>query len=153
LRRDARRLADAFSLPLRSLAAERANVKRRYGVCFDDGSIRVRLRHVRTGRALKYSGLVDTLCHELAHLRHFDHGPAFQAFYRQVLEYARRRGIYRPDSRGAGHRRPRTSGPAVSLRASSILPLASLAPRPRPPRESREAPRRDPRPRRQLELF
>jgi predicted metal-dependent hydrolase len=122
LRRDALWLASAYRLPLRSLEAERANVKRRYGVCYDDGSIRVRLRHLRTGELLKYSSLIDTVCHELAHLRHFDHGPHFEALYHDILAHARRRGIYRPAPRVA--RAPR-------VQQSSILPLARLEPRPR----------------------
>ena len=96
LTRDAERIAANFGLELRSLEAERANVKSRYGICYSDGSIKIRLRHAATGRPLKYSSLVNTLCHELAHLRHFDHGPRFQVFYRRLLEWARREGIYRP---------------------------------------------------------
>ena len=96
LERDARHLCARFGLRYRVLEAERANVKRRYGVCFSDGTIRIRLRHAATGRALKYSSLVNTLCHELAHLRHFNHGPHFQALYGQILECARRDGIYKP---------------------------------------------------------
>ncbi len=108
LRGVARALAERFSLPLRSLEAENPRVKRRYGICYDDGSIRIRLRHVRTRELLKYSGLVDTLCHELAHLRHFDHGPQFWQLYRRILGYARRQGIYDPVprafyARGSGH--------------------------------------------------
>ncbi len=102
LRADARSLADAYRLPLRSLEAERPQVKRRYGICYDDGSIRIRLRHARTGELLKHSSLIDTLCHELAHLRHFDHRRRFRLFYEKLLEYARRRRIYRP---GPGRRR------------------------------------------------
>ena len=87
IQKDARVLAHAFRLPFRSLEAERPNVRRRYGVCYSDGSIRIRLRHVRTGRLLKYSSLVDTLCHELAHLRYFNHGERFQPYYRRIVEY------------------------------------------------------------------
>jgi hypothetical protein len=101
LRRDASVLVRAFELPLASLEPERPNVKRRYGVCDSDGNIRVRLRHATTGRLLKYSALVDTLCHELAHLRHFNHGPRFKDFYLKILGYARRAGIYRPTPRYA----------------------------------------------------
>lgn len=97
LRRDAFALSARFRLPARSIEAERPQVRRRLGVCYADGSIRVRLRHARTGRLLKYSSLVDTLCHELAHLRHFNHGMRFQLLYRGILEHARREGIYRPD--------------------------------------------------------
>ena len=147
LRRDAVVLATAFHLPLRSVNAERANVKRRYGVCYDDGSIRVRLRHVRTGELLKYSALVDTLCHELAHLRYFDHGPRFHVLYRGILGYARRRGIYAPAPRGAPADRPLPSDGGLVLRRSSILPLARLGPRQPGPGPRHEGPR----PRQQIE--
>ncbi len=96
LNRDAERIAVRFGLRYRSIEAERANVKRRYGICYSDGSIKIRLRNVATGRPLKYSSLVNTLCHELAHLRHFNHGPQFKDFYLRILEWARREGIYRP---------------------------------------------------------
>ncbi len=100
LERDALDLCARFGLRYRVLEAERANVKRRYGVCFSDGTIRIRLRNVATGRPLKYSSLVNTLCHELAHLRHFNHGPQFQAFYGRILACARQQGIYRPRAVG-----------------------------------------------------
>ncbi len=103
IRRDAHMLARDFELPLRSVDAERANVKSRYGICYEDGSIRIRVRHVRTRKLLKYSALIDTLCHELAHLRHFNHGDRFRIFYRQLLEFARAEGLYRPRAgRGNG---------------------------------------------------
>ena len=63
---------------------------------YADGAIKIRLRHATTGRPLKYSSLVNTLCHELAHLRHFNHGPRFRAFYFEILDHARAMGIYRP---------------------------------------------------------
>jgi len=97
LNRDAERLARRFGLRFKSIAAERANVKSRYGVCSADGEIKIRLRHAVTGRPLKYSSLVNTLCHELAHLRHFNHGLRFRSLYLQILEYARAQGIYRPE--------------------------------------------------------
>ncbi len=96
LNRDAERIASHFGLRYRSIEAERVGVTSRYGVCFDDGTIRIRLRHAVTGKPLKYSSLVNTLCHELAHLRHFNHGPRFKAFYFRLLDHARSEGIYRP---------------------------------------------------------
>lgn len=102
LQRDAERIAGHFGLRYRSLRAERRGVNAHYGICYSDGSIRIRLRHASSGRPLKYSSLVNTLCHELAHLRHFDHGPRFKAFYFEILDWARAEGIYRP-----GRARPR----------------------------------------------
>jgi len=93
---DAERLARRFGLRYRSITAERAGVRSRYGVCYADGAIKIRLRHATTGHPLKYSSLVNTLCHELAHLRHFNHGPRFRAFYFEILDHARAMGIYRP---------------------------------------------------------
>jgi predicted metal-dependent hydrolase len=100
LARDGERLAADFGLRYRAIEAEPTHVRSRYGVCYADGTIRIRLRHACTGRPLKYSSLVNTLCHELAHLRHFNHGPRFKALYLRILEHARARGIYRPAARG-----------------------------------------------------
>ena len=117
LNRDAERIASRFSLRFKSVEAERANVKRRYGICYSDGAIKIRLRHAVTGRPLKYSSLVNTLCHELAHLRHFNHGPRFKLFYLQLLEFARAQGIYRPGSPGA-----RRDAPAAPRRVQRPQP-------------------------------
>jgi hypothetical protein len=108
LTRDAEQIARRYGLRYKSLDAERPNVKRRYGVCYADGSIRIRLRHAVTGRPLKYSSLVNTLCHELAHLRHFNHGARFKAFYFELLDFARAHGIYRPGEA------PRDPAPALA---------------------------------------
>jgi hypothetical protein len=140
LRRDALRLAGDFRLLLHSLEAERPRVKRRYGVCFSDGRIRIRLRHARTGELLKYSALVDTLCHELAHLRHFDHGLRFRTLYLRILGHARTSGIYRPDPL----RRAARSAPAAV--AAAPVGLWNREP-------ERGIPARRPRAPVQLELF
>lgn len=116
LEQDAQRICLRFRLRYRALEAERANVKSRYGVCFSDGTIRIRLRHATTGKPLKYSSLVNTLCHELAHLRHFNHGPRFQTLYGEILEWARREGIYRPRKR------------STAITAGTALVQAGVAP-------------------------
>jgi predicted metal-dependent hydrolase len=118
LNRDAERIAGHFGLRYRSITAERVGVRRRYGVCYADGAIKIRLRHVTTGRPLKYSSLVNTLCHELAHLRHFNHGPRFKAFYFEILDHARALGIYRPGRPAiAAARRP---APAPVARSAPV---------------------------------
>lgn len=94
-------------------------MKRRYGVCFSDGSIRIRLKHAESGRPLKYSSLVSTLCHELAHLRHFHHGPSFRAFYLEILAFARRSAIYQP---GPHTEPPRPDERPPAVRARPPLP-------------------------------
>lgn len=113
LEADASLICARFRLRYRVLEAERANVKRRYGVCYSDGTIRIRLRHATSGRPLKYSSLVNTLCHELAHLKHFNHGPRFQNLYAEILGWARREKIYQP-------RAPRDAiGPAAAVGMAS----------------------------------
>lgn len=116
LNRDAERIAGHFGLRYKSITAERADVTSRYGVCYDDGTIKIRLRHAVSGEPLRYSSLVDTLCHELAHLRYFHHGPRFRSFHLQILDYARSQGIYRPRPRGAPTVRAGRPGAVVGSR-------------------------------------
>ena len=96
LRADARVIADHFGLRYKALLIERPTARSHYGVCYQDGTIKIRLNHVLYQRPLRYSSLVNTVCHELAHLRHFDHGEGFERFYGEILEWARVRRIYRP---------------------------------------------------------
>jgi len=96
LRRWGTELGRMFDLHYTSLEPERDGVTEHYGVCYEDGAIRIRLRHARTARLLKESSLVDTLCHELAHLRYLNHGLRFRELYQQILARARRLGYYRP---------------------------------------------------------
>ena len=119
LERDAQSIAERFRLQYRSLEAERANVKNRYGICYSDGTIKIRLRHVTTGRPLKYSSLISTLCHELAHLRHFNHGPRFRRFYGELLEWSRREGLYRPHAQAEA-----SAGPKPAARKRRQAPAA-----------------------------
>jgi predicted metal-dependent hydrolase len=106
LNADAERVASYFGLEYKSIKPERSNVKNRYGVCFDDRTIKIRLHHALTGEPLRYSSLVNTLCHELAHLQHFNHGARFKAFYLELLEWSREQGIYVPRSAPKPQRDP-----------------------------------------------
>ena len=125
--RDGAVIATRFGLRYRVIEAESPRVKRRYGVCYRDGTIRIRLAHVVTGKPLRYSSLVATLCHELAHLRHFNHGVRFRSFNLQLLEWARRAGIYRPQrdpiARTSPPPRPVDSRPARAQGAPLQLTL------------------------------
>jgi len=144
LNRHAVQIAVRFELRYLAIEAERPNVKRRYGVCFADGRIRIRLRHAATGRSLKYSSLVNTLCHELAHLRHFNHGPRFKAFYYRLLDFARVEGIYRP-------RQP--THPAFADAAAREPWSVRAAAHAQPARRSRATPPAPTSGSRQLDLF
>ena len=124
LNRDAQQIAWRFDLGYRSIEAERANVKNRYGICTEDGVIKIRLRHAVTGRSLRYSSLVSTLCHELAHLRYFNHGVRFRAFNMELLEFARAQDIYRPgrQSSSSGDAPRRESRQPGAIREDSRRP-------------------------------
>lgn len=96
LRADAARVARRFRLPAFELDSDRPDSTDRYGICFSDGRIRIRLVHATTGKPLRYSALIDTVVHELAHLRHMNHGPRWEALYERMLEWCRAEGIYQP---------------------------------------------------------
>ena len=127
LRRHAELLASAFDLPLGSIDAENERVRRRYGICYADGSIKIRLHRLREPDLLKYSVMVDTLCHELAHLRHFDHGRRFWRLYRRIREYAQRHGIYKPGPEAACPRTvPFQNLPEAITRAEPRRPRGAI---------------------------
>jgi hypothetical protein len=121
LRRDAKAIAEPFSLQFTRIGKTRCDA-RIYGCCDSDGHIRLRLRSRATGDFLKYSSLLATLCHELAHLRHFDHGSDFTRLYRRLVRFAREIGLYRPSASGV---RP----PPLAEGAVRATLAASAAPR------------------------
>lgn len=160
IRTDAQCIADRFGLSYRAIVAERPNVKSRYGICYQDGLIKIRLAHATTGRPLRYSSLIDTLCHELAHLKHFDHGPKFQQFFWQLLGWARAHGIYQPAKRprpGSAPRQQPEDPPAMPLALTlhngvpvfspeACLPTSAPATLSTPTPTAWPTPRRRPRP-------
>jgi hypothetical protein len=116
-------LGGRFGLAYKRLDPEKDGVTAHYGVCYEDGVIRIRLRHATTGRLLKESSLVDTLCHELAHLKYMDHSPSFRRLYLRILDTARELGYYRPGRqdkatpRQLGLFAPRVRGAAPAARS------------------------------------
>jgi hypothetical protein len=135
LRDDAIRVARVFKLPEFDLDADRADARDRYGLCFSDGRIRIRLVNVRTGHTLKYSAMIDTVVHELAHLRYMDHGPRWEALYRRMLEWCRIQGIYEPRPVGAAPKRVRKPAAAPTEPYAAQL---SLFASPKPPRPEKK---------------
>lgn len=115
LRDDCLPIAQAFGLCWASVKRTRADAKL-YGCCDIEGHIRIRLRSRSSGEFLRYSSLIATMCHELAHLKHMDHGPAFRDLNQRLLRWARAQGIYLPE------RARQTSGTATPAWAASAPP-------------------------------
>ena len=145
LRTDASRIAARFDLVYRALLPENP-AARHYGICYEDGLIKVRLSHATRGTPLKYSSLVHTVCHELSHLRHFDHGAGFRRFLAEVLAWARRERIYRPGSRSPAPEGECGIAPEERRRFLEEMRRAAMA----PPDSSRKPVAATPR---QLSLF
>ena len=95
IRKDARRIAKRFKLKRFDITTESPRVRCRYGSCDEDRVIRLRLYNLRNGRFLKYHNLVHTLCHEMAHLKHMNHGKDFKKLNETILSWAKQRGIYK----------------------------------------------------------
>ena len=136
LARDAERIAKPFGLRYRAIVAERAGVKRRYGACFDDGTIKIRLVNVVSGKPLRYESLLDTLCHELAHLKYWHHGPTFQRFHRRLLGYAKEHGIGQDAprrSRSAARATPAGEESGTETHAGDRRPTRREGDRPKEP--------------------
>lgn len=64
-------LTHAFLLPEHKL--EFNNLLRHFGECSSDGLIVIRIVNSRQFQLLTKASLLDTLCHELAHLIHMNH--------------------------------------------------------------------------------
>ncbi len=79
LRTDAAHLEVRFGLPRHDRDTERAGARNEHRWCHEDGGIHIRLVNAGTGRIPRYSALVDTMVHELDHLRCMNLGPRWHA--------------------------------------------------------------------------
>ncbi|AKM07902.1 M48 family metallopeptidase [Pelagerythrobacter marensis] len=70
----------AAGVPQPALRLSRA--RRRWGSCASDGTVRINWRLVMAPDAVRRS----VVAHEVAHLLHFDHGPAFKAALGRIYD-------------------------------------------------------------------
>ena len=71
-------IADIAEVP--QLRISRA--RRRWGSCAADGTVRINWRLIQAPDHVRRS----VVAHEVAHLVHFDHSPAFHAFFARIFE-------------------------------------------------------------------
>jgi predicted metal-dependent hydrolase len=53
-------------------------------------------QHANNMKLKKYSAVMYTMLHELAHCRHRNHRKEFYDFMNEIVEFARKKGIYNP---------------------------------------------------------
>lgn len=83
-------LTHAFRLPKHKLSFE--PFMKDHGQCYDDGHINVRVINRKGTHFLAWKTVVDTLCHELAHLVHWEHKSAHTRFKSALHVWAQRNG-------------------------------------------------------------
>jgi len=54
------------------------------GYCYPDGTLEIRL--LVDGCYIDHLEVLDTLCHEMAHLKYFNHGRKFRKLYKKLLK-------------------------------------------------------------------
>lgn len=91
----ARRYAVLFGLELRRVK----RLKKRYrdtlfGYCTDDGVVAIGIDADDESRHHPYV-VMQTIAHELAHLKHFSHGPAWFALYGEIFARMGADGCYK----------------------------------------------------------
>lgn len=101
------RIASDYRLPLRTvtpLPMPKSGMADRLGDCNASGAIRLVMRCTVDGKwvdaPMSPKEVWDTAAHELAHLKHLNHGPAFQEFNQELIRALDNlRGSVRPDAK------------------------------------------------------
>lgn len=81
-----RRYAVLFGLELRKVKPlKRKHAKKMYGYCTDKGTVAIGIRDHGEKKLYNAYRIMETIAHELAHVKHWNHGPEWFALYGQIL--------------------------------------------------------------------
>lgn len=80
-------LADDFKVKYNSVT-ELPNTEEHLGQCDLNKNIAIRLKQYKRNKELKPMTVMDTLCHEMAHILFFEHGKKHRAVVRLMLKRA-----------------------------------------------------------------
>lgn len=84
-------LSHAFKLPRHSIDFQ--PLIKDHGICYKTGEIHIRLWRKDLKGMLSLGTVVDTLCHELAHLVEFNHKPAHRRLLTSMKVWLSRQQI------------------------------------------------------------
>lgn len=90
LRACAKRLKQRFNLPRYRLDLFDSDDPDRttcHGLCYPDGQIYINFRKQRGRKYARLESALDTVIHELAHLKYNDHKRAFWTFHRKMKRW------------------------------------------------------------------
>lgn len=86
----AQKVAKKFNLKYRRIELfpiDDPDRKKSRGICYPDGFIYVGVRRRLRGRVDTLDSITDTIIHELAHLKYFNHGRSFWAFHKKMKQW------------------------------------------------------------------
>ncbi len=90
LKQASRHLCKKFNLRYRSLglfAFSDPDSRTCRGICYGDGTIYIGLRKTRRSKLDRLDTMIDTLVHELAHLKHDNHSKDFWKFHKRMKRW------------------------------------------------------------------
>jgi hypothetical protein len=80
-----------FNLPLKKVEPVAYPHRAVLGLCSNSGRVRLRIRLKTKGQWSQvrdhYGNIVQTIVHELAHLKEFNHGPEHSALTKKIFDY------------------------------------------------------------------